>query len=293
MQILYPDNWQDYELLDTGGGQKLERFGKFILSRPEPDAIWQKTLPNTEWEKADAKFVKSDNASENGKWITRKDFPQRWTIRYGNLSFYLKLTPFKHTGIFPEQAVHWDWMVDKIKNARRPLRILNLFGYTGAASLAAAQAGARVVHVDASKPTVAWARENQELSGLSNLPIRWIIDDVLKFISREIKREQFYDCIIMDPPSFGHGPNRQVWKFSTSFPKLLALCKEVLSPNPLFIIVNAYAISSSFLILHNTLEQFFPNQPGNIESGELALKETSAGKLLSTGIFSRWSNEQK
>lgn len=293
MKILYPTSWQDYELLDTGGGQKLERFGKYILSRPEPDAIWQKTLPDTAWEKADAKFVKSDLSLENGKWITKKDFPQKWTISYGNLFFYLRLTPFKHTGIFPEQSVHWDWLTEKIGKALCPPKILNLFGYTGAASLTAAKAGAQVTHIDASKPSIGWARENQTLSGLSHLPIRWINDDVLKFVSREIKRKQFYDGLIMDPPAFGHGPNKQIWKFSSSFPKLLTLCKNILSTNPLFIIVNAYAVSSSFLMLHNTLGQFVQNLPGTVESGELALKETSAGKLLSTGIFSRWSSEQK
>lgn len=283
MKIFYPINWQDYELLDTGNGQKLERFGKYFLARPESQAIWKKSLPENQWQKAHAIF--------HDEWHIKDNITQPWAISYKKFSFSLRLTPFKHTGIFPEQSVHWDWLSEKIKKAHRPVKFLNLFGYTGAASLVAAYAGAQVVHVDASKPTMGWARENQQLSGLSSLPIRYINDDALKFVGREVKRNQKYDAIVMDPPAFGHGPNKQVWKFSSSFPKLLHLCQQILSPQPLFILVNAYAISASFLMLDNILRDFTNNLGGEIESGELALKETASKKLLSTGIFSRWSSE--
>lgn len=283
MIILSTKGFEDYELLDTGDGNRLERFGEYTIQRPDPQAIWKKSQPQNKWENADAKF-------ENEKWIKKDSFPQEWEVRYKDLKFYAKLSPFKHTGIFPEQSLNWDFIEETLRQARgkkyfQP-NILNLFGYTGIASLVAAENGAKVTHVDASKPSISWARENQALSGLSAKPIRWIIDDAISFSAREIRRGNFYDGIIMDPPVYGHGPTGEIWDFSKSFPNLLENCSKLLSKNPLFVISNAYALSSSFLMLKNLFEDFLPK--GNIESGELALEQSNK-RLLSTGIFARVS----
>lgn len=295
MQILTPQDWTDYELLDTGNGYRLERFGSptdgFILSRPDPDIIWSPHLPESEWLKSDAVFKKSGTS---GNWLIKTKMPEKWPVEYKNIKLWVKLSPFKHTGVFPEQAVHWEWMKQKIqdsaiKNHGSEIRVLNLFGYTGAASLVCAGAGAKVTHVDASYPAIGWARDNQRSSDLNQASIRWIQDDCLKFVEREIKRESKYDAIIMDPPSFGHGPSGKSWKFHEDFPKLLRLCKELLSDKPLFILINAYAISSSALMLENILKEITSDLQGNIESGELALEEKGTTRLLSTGIFTRWS----
>lgn len=304
MLILTPTSWSDYELIDSGNGYRLERFGKYILSRPDPQIIWKPRLSEKEWLKADATFKKT---GESGKWIIQNSLPEKWEVTYSldksndtKLSFWVKLSPFKHTGIFPEQAPHWDWIAgilslaagkkQKLATIDQQPNILNLFGYTGAASLACAAAAARVTHVDASYPTIGWARENQRLSGLETMPIRWIEDDVVKFVEREIRRGSKYDGIIMDPPVFGHGPDGQVWKFNENFPKLLASCRQLLTDKPLFFIVNAYAISSSAIMLENVLKDYLSDLGGNIEVGELALQESNNGRLLSTGIFARWSN---
>lgn len=284
MKILFTSGWEDYELLDSGDEHKLERFGEYTLLRPDPQAIWQP--------KSVAAFDAADVVFENGRWIKKKELPQKWLMKYKDLTFYVKLSPFKHTGVFPEQSLHWDFIQSSILNPQNTTvqpNILNLFAYTGIASLAAASAGAKVTHVDASYPTIGWAKENQQASKLEDKPIRWILDDAIKFVQREVKRDVKYDGIIMDPPVFGHGPEGQVWKFNESFPKLLKLCKEVLSDHPLFIIVNAYAISSSALMLENVLKDLFGNLGGEIESGELALQEKKRDRLLSTGIFARWS----
>lgn len=291
MQILTTSGWEDYELIDTGDGSRLERFGKYILSRPDPQIIWKKKLTNIIWNKADAVFKRT--TEDKGHWIKNNPLlPDKWKINYKNISFFIKLSPFKHTGIFPEQHLQWDLVTESIKsrlalNNEQP-NILNLFAYTGIASLIMANAGAKVTHVDASFPTIKWAKENQEVSQLTDKPIRWIEDDCKKFVLREIKRGIKYDGVIMDPPAFGHSPNGTIWKFNYHFPELLELCKQVISENPLFIIVNAYAISSSAITLGNVLNDFFGNINGNIEIGELTLQEKENKRLLSTGIFARW-----
>lgn len=283
MLVLSTQGWTDYELIDSGNGQRLERFGKYRLVRPDPQIIWKPRLSDNEWKNVDAVYEKT--AKSTGKWTIKTQVPDKWQITYKDIALYCKLSSFKHTGIFPEQSLQWDWMTERI--SQQQCSVLNLFGYTGIASLVAAVAGAKVTHVDASFPTIGWARENQAVSKLNDKPIRWILDDALSFVRREIKRGNRYDGIIMDPPIYGHGPKGEVWDFNTSFPELMEACKAVLSEKPLFMIVNAYAISSSSLMLENVLKDYLPN--GTIESGELALQESNNGRLLSTGIFARWS----
>lgn len=286
MQILQTKGWDEYALLDSGSGYRLERFGNYIVSRPDPQAIWERHLSEREWQKADATFIKKDGKEQ---WILQNTIPERWLIRYKDISFYAKLTPFKHTGIFPEQSLNWDFITSVITKSNRVINVLNLFAYTGIASVVAAKAGAKVTHVDASRPSIAWAKENQAASGLSETSIRWILDDASKFVQREIKRGVRYDAIIMDPPVYGHGPDGEVWDFGKSFPELMSLCRQVLSDQPLFFVVNAYAISASALMLQNVLEDHLGDLSGKLEVGELALEETSRNRLLSTGIFARWS----
>ncbi len=286
MQILATTGWENYELLDSGNGYRLEKFGNFTLQRPDPQIIWKKKLSQAEWDKADAVFKRV--TEDKGQWIRKTSLPDKWLIKYNNLNFFVKMSPFKHTGVFPEQHLQWDFITEKIKKAQRATSVLNLFAYTGIASLAAAAAGAKVTHVDASKPTIAWARENQEASNLLEKQIRWILDDAVKFTQREIKRGVKYDGIILDPPVFGHGPDGRVWKFNVDFPKLMELVRQVLSNTPLFVIVNAYAISSSSLMLQNVLEDYLGDLGGTITAGELVLQEKQNKRLLSTGIFARF-----
>lgn len=290
MKILSTPGWEEYELLDTGEGLRFERFGKYRIVRPDPQALWQPHLSQSEWMKADAVF--NVNAK---KWDVRTQVPKRWKMQYKELSFWAELSPFKHTGVFPEQILQWDWIQDVIRSKKqearsKEIKVLNLFAYTGIASLAAAQAGAIVAHVDASRPTIGWAKNNQELSKLTDKPIRWILDDAMKFVQREAKRGVKYDGIIMDPPVYGHGPNGEKWDFTQSFPELLKVCKQVLADKPLFVLINAYAISASSIMLENVLKDFVPTNKQNIEAGELVLEEKGSGRLLSTGIFGRWSS---
>lgn len=287
MQILTAPNWEDYELIDTGNGQKLERFGKYTLVRPDPQIIWNRRLPESDWAKADAVFQRTHQ--DKGLWKKKTDMSDRWLVKYKNLTFVAKLSPFKHTGIFPEQTVNWDFMQKTIQQSNNSaINVLNLFAYTGGASLACAAAGAIVTHVDASKSAISWARENKDASKLSEKPIRWILDDVLKFTQREIRRGKKYDAIIMDPPIFGHGAEGETWKFHEHFPKLMQICKHLLSDQPLFILINAYAISASSLMLENVLDDITHDLQGKITVGELTLRETKNKRLLSTGIFARW-----
>jgi 23S rRNA (cytosine1962-C5)-methyltransferase len=286
MNILTTAGWEDYELLDTGNGLRLERFGKYRLVRPDPQIVWQPHLPQSEWLSADAVY----NPYKK-QWDNKNKIQQRWLMHYKDLSFWAELTPFKHTGVFPEQTLQWDWMSEKIHNAKGQVKVLNLFAYTGIASLVAAQAGAVVTHVDASRPTIGWAKENQAASQLTEKPIRWILDDALKFVQREIKRGAKYDALIMDPPVYGHGPGGEKWEFTESFPELLAASRQILGNNPLFVLINAYAISASSLMLENVLKDFVPTKKQNIEVGELAIEEQGSGRLLSTGIFGRWSSQ--
>jgi 23S rRNA (cytosine1962-C5)-methyltransferase len=271
----------NYELIDSGDGRRLERFGDYLLDRPDPQIIWKKMLPQQKWDEVNAKFA--------DKWIN-KNVPERWPMEHNGIKFWAKLAPFKHTGVFPEQAGQWEYIFEKVKGEEREVNVLNLFAYTGIASLFAAKAGAKVTHVDASKPAITWANENRDLNGMQDAPIRWIVDDAIKFTEREIKRGVKYDAIIMDPPIYGHAPNGDPWDFNKDFPRLLENCKKILSDKPLFVLVNAYAISSSSITLANTLQGTFSHLAGVIENGELTLKETSGGRLLSTGIWAKWSS---
>jgi 23S rRNA (cytosine1962-C5)-methyltransferase len=291
MKILSTAGWSEYELLDSGNGLRLERFGTYRLVRPDPQIIWRPKLDQKEWLNVDAVFD-----SEEKKWIVKNKMPDKWLLHYKDVAFYAKLSPFKHTGIFPEQIVQWDWVEKKIKDVRlknkeRKVTVLNLFGYTGISSLVAASAGAKVTHIDASRPTIGWARENQAASKLEDKPIRWILEDAIKFVQREVRRGVEYDGIIMDPPVYGHGPDGEKWDFNESFPKLLSLCRAVLSDKPIFILINAYAISSSAIMLENVLADYVLDLGGTTEVGELALIEKSKKRILSTGIFARWSSQ--
>ena len=292
VMLLSPVGWKDYELIDSGDSFKFERFGKYKLVRPDPQALWQPTLPVKQWEQADVFFERRENreGKEEGKWVFRRAVDEQWLMRYQDLAFWVKFTAFKHTGVFPEQAANWEWSRQKIEGAGRQVKVLCLFGYTGLASLAAAAAGASVTHVDASKPSIGWARDNQAASGLTDKPIRWILDDASKFVAREVRRGSKYDAIIMDPPAFGHGPSGEVWKFNYSFPKLMQDCRQLLTEKPLFFLVNAYAISASSIMLGNVLDDVLGSFKGKISYGELVLNQTASSRVLSTGIFGRWES---
>jgi 23S rRNA (cytosine1962-C5)-methyltransferase len=280
---------EEYELLDSGDGEKLERYGEVVVARPDPQSLWNKNLSESEWEQADAYFTRD---SRDANWSVRRDLPDRWPVALAGLKFWIKLSAFKHTGIFPEQVGNWNWIREKIDQAKRvePVRVLNLFGYTGGASLAAAQAGAEVVHVDGSKSAIGWARDNATLSNLSEKPIRWILDDAQKFVAREIKRGKKYDGIIMDPPAFGHGAEGEVWKIEEDLLPLLDSCTQILSDNPLFFIINGYASGYSALAYQNSLGDLMKKFGGHVEIGELTISEKNTQRLLPAGIFARWSS---
>ncbi len=279
------EHWKDYELLDCSGGEKLERWGKYVLRRPDPQAIWQ-TPKDRDWDKAHAVYRRSE--SGGGKWI-KTDVPESWQIREGNLTFNVKLMNFKHTGIFPEQAANWAFIDDAVRHAGRSIRVLNLFAYTGAASLAAAAAGASVCHVDAARGMVAWARENAAASGLADKPIRWIVDDCRKFVEKEIRRGKTYDAIIMDPPSYGRGPTGEVWKLEDSLWDFLQLCCGVLSDQPLFVLISSYTTGLSPSVLTYLSETVFSARfGGRSESRELGLPVTKSGLTLPCGAACRW-----
>ena len=288
LTILTCPGWKDYQLLDSGNGLKLERFGSFRLVRPEAEAIWHPALPDQDWRAADATFRPSPEEN-GGHWEIHQSLPERWTMDYRGLKFYIQASASRHLGVFPEQSVGWDWIEDRVGSARRSTRVLNLFGYTGLATLAAARAGAQVTHLDASRKVVTWANDNLKLSGLGDRPVRWIVDDALKFVQREARRGSTYDGLILDPPKFGRGPKGEVWEFYKLIPELLSACRKVLSAKPCFILLTAYAVKASALTLHTAVLEMMSNFKGNVEAGELALKEHSAGRLLSTAIFARWS----
>jgi 23S rRNA (cytosine1962-C5)-methyltransferase len=288
LALAWPTTWEEYALLDSGDGSRLERFGPYTVARPEPHALWRRALPEREWQKAHARFERfSDLPEGQGQWLKERPIEEPWTMRYGDLRFHARLTPFKHTGLFPEQAVNWEWCADLIRRRGAP-RVLNLFGYTGLATLSAAAAGAQVTHVDASRPAMTWARKNQRLSNLDDKPIRWLIEDAMKFVKREVRRGSQYDGVILDPPAFGRGPKGEIWRFSESTPEILAEVAKILTPRPLFVLVNAYAVSDSATVLYNMLSEITGPFGGELEAGELALKEQSGGRLLSTSIFARW-----
>jgi 23S rRNA (cytosine1962-C5)-methyltransferase len=286
--LLTSPDWQDYELLDSGAGARLERYGAYQFMRPEHQAVWARSLPASQWEKSHAIFHPTAEES-GGRWEFRRPVQPEWVMQYKGLKFQARAANSRQLGVFPEQANHWDWMAGLIRAAGRPVRVLNLFGYTGLASLAAAQAGASVTHVDASKKAVQWARNNQELSGLQDKPIRWLVDDVDKFVRRELRRESRYDALVLDPPKFGRGPEGQVWEFFDSLPDLLDRCRGLLSSQPLFMVLTAYAIRASALSIYYAMQEITTAFPGELAAGELALVEKSAGRLLSTAIFARWA----
>lgn len=297
--ILTIPTQSDYELIDSGLGEKLERFGVHVLSRPDPQALWNKSLPESEWKKAEAYFTRDSSGAE---WTYKNGALEKWSIDFAGLKLWIKPTAFKHTGLFPEQASNWGWLRDRIEKQKakgnnekaqgvhEDIEVLNLFGYTGGASLACAQAGAKVVHIDSSKAAVTWARENAELSGLSDKPIRWIVEDVRLFVEREIKRGRSYDGIIMDPPAFGHGPDSEVWKIEEHFLALVEECKKLLKPEPLFFLINGYSAGYSAVAYENNLLSLKKQYGGEIEIGELTLQESGPEqRLLPCGIFARWS----
>ena len=283
-KILHTQPSADYELLDSGGGEKLERYGKVLLRRPDPQALWHKT-DEALWREAHGAFVRD---GRDGRWNFTKPVPEKWSIRFGSLAFHIRPTAFKHTGIFPEQEPNWDWMRERIRGARREVSVLNLFGYTGGATLACAQAGAKVCHVDASKASIGWAKDNAALSGLADKPIRWILDDAKAFVKRELRRGNRYDAIVMDPPAFGRGPEGDVWQIEEDFVPLVDECKQLLSAAPLFFAINGYASGYSQLAYRYNLQELTQKHAGEIESGELAILESRGGRLLPCGIFARW-----
>jgi len=306
--LLEAKNWKDYALLDSGDGLKLERFGKYVFIRPESQAMWKRTL-HSEWENAHAVFQPTGEES-GGHWDFKRKVEEKWEMRYdlsltpspypkghtspkergGFLRFWAMTTPGRHLGVFPEVAAHWDWCSNLIYHKGHEVNILNLFGYTGLASLAAASAGAKVTHVDASKKSVSWARENQALSGLSDAPIRWIVDDALKFAQREARRGAKYDGIILDPPKFGRGPKGEVWEVYKSLPTLLEACRECLSDKPLFVVTTIYAVRASAIHIAQAMEDMMKGFGGRIEMGELVTRGQSAGRLLSQAVYARWEN---
>jgi 23S rRNA (cytosine1962-C5)-methyltransferase len=287
INILTSDNWIDYELLDSGDGQKLEKFGEYLFVRPEVQAIWKKRLPPERWQAAHAIFHPSGEES-GGHWQFIKKIPEHWKMNYGSLKFWGQTTPGRHLGVFPEGAAHWDWMRNLIQAADQPIKVLNLFGYTGLATLAAASAGAVVTHVDASKKSISWARENQVLSNLQDRPIRWIIDDALKFVQREVRRGTSYHGLIIDPPKFGRGPKGEVWEVYKSLPILLDACRALLEKDPVFAALTVYAVKSSSVHIRTVLEEMLEGHSGSFDAGELVTREKSGGRLLSSAVFAHW-----
>jgi 23S rRNA (cytosine1962-C5)-methyltransferase len=291
LKLLLTPEWQDYELIDSGHGAKLERYGPYTFVRPEHQAIWQPALPQEHWQAAHAVFEPTGEES-GGRWQLNKPVKTPWKMGYKGLQFLAFTANSRHMGVFPEQAVHWDWTTVQIArrraNSASPIRVLNLFGYTGLATLAAAQAGAQVTHVDASKKSILLARENQALSNLGERPVRWLVDDAFKFVRREVRRGSQYEGIILDPPKFGRGPQGQVWELFESLPELLQNCRSLLSPQPCFVVLTAYAIRASALSIYYAMQEMVSGLGGSLETGEMALVEKSANRLLSTAIFSRW-----
>jgi 23S rRNA (cytosine1962-C5)-methyltransferase len=281
-----PD-WKDYQLLDSGDGKTLERFGKYLLVRPRPQAIWSKALPSSEWQKANAILVE-EKQEYGGKWNILNPMEKSWKISYKDIKFQLQLSSSRHVGIFPEQATHWDWIRQHIETNKNPSRVLNLFGYSGAATLAAAAAGAEVTHVDSSKHAITWANQNTKLSKLDDKPIRWIAEDALKFVKREARRGNTYQGIIMDPPKFGRGSSGEVWDFFKRIPELIEACQSILAKDARFIVMTAYAITASAVVTHQAVEQMV-GKKGKLESGELVSIDESAGHVISHAIYTRWS----
>ena len=287
------NTWEDYEVLDTGDGEKLERWGNVILRRPDPQTIWPKADPVL-WKQAQAHYHRSEKGG--GEWEYKRRLPEKWKISCGEgedkLTLIVSPTGFKHTGVFPEQAVNWAWYAKKIRAAGRPVKVLNLFGYTGGATLAAAAAGAQVTHVDASKGMVAWAKENARSSNLESAPIRWIVDDCVKFVEREIRRGNHYDAIIMDPPSYGRGPKGEIWKIEESIYPFIELTTQILSDDPLFFLINSYTTGLQPAVLNYMMQTALtPKFGGHTEASEIGLPVTDNGLVLPCGASGRWSKQ--
>ena len=284
-------DWKDYEILDMADGMKLERWGNVVLTRPDPQIVWKDRSFKKLWNETFAIYERS--SSGGGAWNYKKAVPKQWSVKYKNLTFNVKPMGFKHTGIFPEQAVNWDFMIEKIKNERartgRKIKVLNLFAYTGCASVACLSAGAEVTHVDSSKGMIEWAKENVKSSGLADRPIRFLIDDVIKFVNREIRRGNKYDAIIMDPPSYGRGANGEVWHFEENISDLIDLCMNILSEDPLFFLINSYTTGISSQVLENILIMKMPKKvKGYYSNGEIGLPMTNSKLILPCGIFAKW-----
>jgi len=280
---------EDYALIDSGAGRKLEQYGPYRIVRPEGQAIWQPALGAKDWENADAVFTGDTDEEGMGRWrFPGEPLGETWPMRHDGIDYLGRFTSFRHVGVFPEQASHWSHMERLIRSARRPVKVLNLFGYTGLASLVAARAGAEVTHVDASRKAIGWARENQEIAGLADKPIRWICEDAMKFAEREERRGNAYDIILLDPPAYGRGPKGEVWQLFEDLPALTDICRTILTPQPLAVVLTAYSIRASFFAIHALMRDTFTGLGGTVESGELVIREKSAGRALSTSLFSRW-----
>lgn len=278
-------NWKDYEVIDCSSGEKLERWGDYILCRPDPQVIWDTPKTQGAWNQLNAHYHRSQQGG--GEWEFL-NLPEQWSIHYGSLTFQLKPFNFKHTGLFPEQSVNWDWFSQKIRQANRPVKVLNLFAYTGGATLAAAAAGASVTHVDASKGMVTWAKENAASSGLKDAPIRWIVDDCVKFVEREIRRGNHYDAVIMDPPSYGRGPKGEIWKIEDAVYPLIKLCAQLLFGNPLFFLVNSYTTGLQPAVLHYMISTALKKYHGKVTADEIGLTVTATGLVLPCGASGRF-----
>ncbi|MEM9740964.1 MAG: class I SAM-dependent methyltransferase [Pseudomonadota bacterium] len=290
-RLLIANDWTDYALLDSGAGRKLEQFAGQTVSRPDPQAFWTPATPPDDWH-ADAVFDAKAGDDDRGAWrLNTPGAPDLWPMKWGKLAFQARRTPFRHLGVFQEHSVHWRFAMDRIRAAGRPIRVLNLFGYTGMMSLACAAAGAHVVHLDASPKSNGFGRENQGLSGLNDRPIRWIADDAMKFIAREIRRGNTYDAIVLDPPKFGRGPKNETWRFEDGLPALLDGVRALLSDRPLFVIATAYAVRLSYLALAQTLADRLIGLGGEMETGEMALPHANSDRLLPTALYARWRAE--
>jgi len=279
----------DYALIDSGAGRKLERYGRHLIIRPEAQALWQPLAARDLWQQADAIFTGNIDEEGLGRWhFPKKPLDETWEMAWQGLAFYGRFTSFRHVGVFPEQEAHWLFIINQIQAASRPVRLLNLFGYTGLASLIAARAGAHVTHVDASKKAIQWARQNQQLSGLDAHPIRWICDDAMKFVEREARRGKSYDMIVLDPPAYGRGPRGEIWHLFEHLSKMLHMTRAILSPQALSLVLTAYSIRASCYAIHELMREIFDDAGGLIQSGELILRQEQGKRVLSTSLFSRW-----
>lgn len=284
------EGFPDYALLDSGQGRKLERFGDIVVDRPEPQAMWSRHLPAARWDAADGVFDGDDEA-EKGRWSLRGSLPDAWQIGIDGITCVCRFSAFRHLGVFPEQYPHWHWMIDRLRAAGEQPRLLNLFGYTGAASLLAAAAGAEVTHVDASRKAIEWGRNNQALSNLSGAPIRWILEDARKFAAREVRRQRGYHGILLDPPKFGRGAEGEVWNLFDDLPDLLRTCTRLLEPQRSFLVLTTYAVRASSLSFGTLAAEAMASSTGRVESGELVLREHGGGRTLSTSLFARWTSD--